>query len=199
MTVICPSCDARFRDPPASVDASHPLQCGKCEHQWAREPSKKRLKLPKGITAFPMVLMAKATPVAMAGAVAIALFAGAFASRDASNSTGPQTASVFEAMGFGDETPLEIANVTTTRTKQDGISKLVVRGEIANIADSTVPVPPIVLTMRGKGETPLMRWSVESESSSLDAGERSAFVAVASDYPSEATDLDVSFQAPKAN
>ena len=34
MTVICPSCDARFRDPPIDLPKSNPLQCSKCEHEW---------------------------------------------------------------------------------------------------------------------------------------------------------------------
>ena len=34
MTVICPSCDARFRDPPIDLPKTNPLQCSKCEHEW---------------------------------------------------------------------------------------------------------------------------------------------------------------------
>ncbi len=34
MTVICPSCDARFRDPPEDVPETRALQCSKCEHEW---------------------------------------------------------------------------------------------------------------------------------------------------------------------
>ena len=36
MTVICPKCDARFRDPPAEISIDRMLQCSNCEHEWVR-------------------------------------------------------------------------------------------------------------------------------------------------------------------
>ena len=36
MTVVCPNCDARFRDPPADIAVERPLQCSACEHEWLR-------------------------------------------------------------------------------------------------------------------------------------------------------------------
>ncbi len=36
MTIICPKCDSRFRDPPADIPLSRPLQCSNCEHEWVR-------------------------------------------------------------------------------------------------------------------------------------------------------------------
>lgn len=199
MTVICPSCDARFRDPPAEVTAAHPLQCSRCEHQWVREPKPAKSQAKGGFfITKPIAALSKAPPFALAAAVALTFMTGAVAARDSVMSAIPQTAGLFKAMGLGKGAPLEIANVTTTRTKQDGISKLIVRGEIANVADATVPVPPIVLTMRGKSEAPLYSWSITTETESLGAGEKSKFIAIASDYPSEATNLDVSFKREKA-
>ena len=34
MTVICPSCETKFRDPPEDVLKTRTLQCSKCEHEW---------------------------------------------------------------------------------------------------------------------------------------------------------------------
>ena len=45
MTVICPSCDARFRDPPADIIATSRLQCSKCNHEWTAVEQKPRIKL----------------------------------------------------------------------------------------------------------------------------------------------------------
>jgi len=38
MTVVCPSCDARFQDPPEEISLTRPLQCSSCEHEWVRAP-----------------------------------------------------------------------------------------------------------------------------------------------------------------
>ena len=41
MTVICPSCDARFRDPPEDVLLNRVLQCSRCEHEWSTSKAQK--------------------------------------------------------------------------------------------------------------------------------------------------------------
>ena len=46
MTVVCPSCETRFRDPPSEVLQSRILQCSRCEHEWQVEPgSAARIKV----------------------------------------------------------------------------------------------------------------------------------------------------------
>ena len=40
MTVVCPACEARFRDPPEDVLKTRTLQCSKCEHEWKIEDDK---------------------------------------------------------------------------------------------------------------------------------------------------------------
>lgn len=47
MTVICPNCDARFRDPPAEIAMTRPMQCSKCEHEFIRPEGLRLLKLMK--------------------------------------------------------------------------------------------------------------------------------------------------------
>ncbi|MDD9911292.1 MAG: FxLYD domain-containing protein [Ahrensia sp.] len=34
MTIICPSCEARFQDPPPEILATKALRCGLCDHVW---------------------------------------------------------------------------------------------------------------------------------------------------------------------
>lgn len=37
MTIICPNCGSRFRDPPADIPLERPVQCGACDHEWLRD------------------------------------------------------------------------------------------------------------------------------------------------------------------
>ena len=39
MTIVCPQCESRFRDPPAEIATERPLQCSACEHEWVRDAS----------------------------------------------------------------------------------------------------------------------------------------------------------------
>ena len=234
MTVICPSCDARFRDPPAEVLNSRPLQCSKCEHEWHHE----RIKVnapsmapdfsdlvgdPNGIkTNLPVVMPQRAAPSkrepiyvdrepapklkrstaplwTATGLVCVAAFAGSIYFKDLVIAKAPRTAALFSAAGIASNTPgLEIGNVVTTRNTRDGIRQLIVRGEIENIAAATVPVPPIKLTMRGKGDANLFAWTVSSTKSSLTAGEKSRFTAIAHDFPDDAVNVEVEFEPVKS-
>ena len=46
VTVICPNCDARFRDPPAEISLKRPVQCGHCEHEWVRDTERLAVDAP---------------------------------------------------------------------------------------------------------------------------------------------------------
>ena len=238
MTVICPSCDARFRDPPPEVLATQPLQCGKCEHQWlpeqdgvanveapsmapdindligeAEEPIRTNLPMvipqeeepeeeptliipifvdreeaPKG----PSPLQRMFAPLSALAIIAAAC--GTIVFKDAVVAAVPQTAKYYETAGIETRnTGLKIENVVTSRGEKDGISQLIVRGEIANIADNTVPVPPIQLVMRGESESNLYEWTVAAAKRELKAGETSRFTAITKDYPEGAVNVEVTF------
>lgn len=45
MTVICPSCDARFQDPPKEILITRPLQCSTCEHEWVRSAESETVRI----------------------------------------------------------------------------------------------------------------------------------------------------------
>ena len=238
MTVICPSCDARFRDPPAEIIATSRLQCSKCDHEWAAHEQKPRLKLdaptlaptmedlregPDVIkTALPVVMpKADDTPstqpiyvdrasddtptkpfslaLPTAALMLLLMLAGGIGLRHGIMDQIPATKAFYQAAGLVPAVPeLEIANITTTRSDRDGIRQLIVKGEIQNIADSTVPVPPLKLTMRGKVDANLFAWTVTAKKNSLKAGEKSKFTAIAHDFPTETVKVEVEFDLPKA-
>mgnify|MGYP001008650894 CR=1 FL=1 len=238
MTVICPSCDARFRDPPEDVLLNRVLQCSRCEHEWSTSKAQKpRIKADaptmapdmknlvddeKAIkTALPVVMpktdnekqtqpiyvdrepeTKTSKPFSLVwpatGMVCLMLLAGAVGLRTTIMNAVPQSVGLYQAAGLASDNPaLEIGNVVTTRTNRDGIRQLIVRGEIENIADNTVPVPPLKLTMRGQQDANLFAWTVTAKKNSLKAGEKSRFTAVAHDFPSETVNVEVEFLPPK--
>ncbi len=124
----------------------------------------------------------------------VATACGGIVFKDAIVTAFPQTAKYYETAGLETaNTGLKIANVVTTRGVKDGISQLIVRGEIANVADNTVPIPPIQLVMLNKSQSSLYEWTVAAAKSELKAGETSRFTAVTKDYPEGAVNVEVTF------
>ena len=234
MTVICPSCDSRFRDPPADVPKSRPMQCGNCEHEWVLDASAlphidapsmapdmndlledgdntihtnlpvivegaiddtvKRDPIYVDKLPAPKPRKSRLTLMSLAALVGIGAVTASIVMRDTVMERAPQTAALYDAAGLISVAPgLEFDNVVTTRTKEDGIRRLIVRGEIENVASNTVPVPPIKLIMRNKSDAHLYAWTVTAAKPSLKAGERSRFTAVAQDYPGDAVNVEVEF------
>jgi len=238
MTVICPSCDARFRDPPADILKTRALQCSKCEHEWVPgDSSNERMKLDAPSTApemqdlvgpaneiktnLPVVMpnihaAVKNEPLLVdrapqeitrkksfkgwhaASLACMALIAGSIAFKDTVMATLPGATPIYQAAGLATSAPsLQIENVTTVNTNKDGIRQLIVRGEIQNVADNTVPVPPIKLIMRGEENANLYAWTVSASKDSLKSGEKGRFTAVAHDFPENAIDVEVEFAPAK--
>lgn len=243
MTVICPSCDARFRDPPEDVLLNRVLQCSQCEHEWSvSTPNAPRIKAdapalspdmsnlvdgdstittalpvvmpedkgkkqpdvipdviyvdkePEGVPGRPFSLTWPAT-----GLVCLLVLAGAVGLRGTIMTHMPNTVGLYQTAGLASENPtLAIGNVITTRTNRDGIRQLIVRGEIENMANNTVPVPPLKLTMRGQEDANLFAWTVTARKDQLKAGEKSKFTAVAHDFPRETVNVEVEFLPAKA-
>ena len=238
MTVICPSCDSRFRDPPADIPKSRPMQCSNCDYEWvlgqeplsqvdapSMAPQMSDL-LENGedaiLTNLPVVIegaeddtvkrdpiyvdklptpkprKSRITLMSLAALIGIGAVTGSIVMRDTVMEKAPQTVALYDAAGLISVAPgLEIENVVTTRTKEDGIRRLIVRGEIENVASNTVPVPPIKLIMRNKSDAHLYAWTVTAAKPSLKAGERSRFTAVAQDYPGDAVNVEVEFVPAK--
>ena len=231
MTVICPSCEARFRDPPEDVLKSRTLQCSKCEHEWKLEADKPaRIKMdapslapemadltdgdepietnlpvvmpknekpapiyvdraPEAETVSRRSLMLPATVLAC-----LMIAASGVALRDMVMKHAPQTVAMYQAVGLASQNPeLQIGNVVTTKVNKDGIRQLIVKGEIQNIADNTVPVPPVKLIMRGEEQANLFAWTVSANKAKLKAGETGKFTAVAHDFPAETVNVDIEF------
>jgi len=240
MAVVCPACEARFRDPPEEIARCRPLQCGHCEHIWTADVPRIRMDAPSIApeladlsgkemirTNLPVVVeqadvdvpveeaplelvyvdrlpqTTSSKPVRILPPILALTFAAVLAGgvvfKSAIMAEAPQTVAYYQALGLVSKNPgLSIANVVTTKSSKDGISQLIVKGEVQNIADNTVPVPPLKLIMRGKSNANLYAWTVTAGKDSLDAGESSRFTAVAHDIPGEAVNVEVEFTSQKS-
>lgn len=246
MTVICPACDARFRDPPNDIPKTRPLQCGRCEHEWQLDddslnsneihqvdapsiapdmsdlvaggsgdeirtglpvimPQVEPAEKPRQPIYVDREVIEDAAPkrrfgLPILGIACLCIIAGSISFKDIVLKHVPHSMAIYQMAGLISSQPeLKIANISTTRTKNDGIRRLIVKGEVKNIADSTVPIPPIKLTMRGDANNTLYAWTVSTTKQSLKAGEISQFTAIANDYPGNAVDVEVEFAQPTSN
>ncbi|MEP1207176.1 MAG: hypothetical protein ABJM29_09285 [Rhizobiaceae bacterium] len=235
MTVTCPSCEAKFRDPPEDVLKTRMLQCGKCEFEWKLEAeSQPRIKLDAPAlapelrdltdedeaikTGLPVVMPKSDSPtpiyvdrlpmppltgkksliIPVAALGCLMLMAAGVGLRAKVMQHLPQTVALYQSVGLVSDNPnLKIANVVTTKVNRDGIRQLIVKGEIQNIADNTIPVPPVQLIMRGREKANLFAWTVSANKDSLKAGETSRFTAVAHDFPAETVNVDIEFAPSK--
>lgn len=126
------------------------------------------------------------------------ILAGSVGLRDTIMQFVPQTTTIYQAAGLVSKTPgLEFGQVVTTKTSKDGIRQLIVRGEIQNVANNTVPVPPVRLIMRDGQNSNLYAWTVTANKASLKAGEKGKFTAVAHDFPDNTMNVDVEFLPAK--
>lgn len=245
MTVTCPSCNARFRDPPADIPLTRPLQCGVCDHEWLRTdapritldaPSmapnmddlvdsdeviktalpvivpgegvrdhdtnatnaKPRMPIFVDREAAPKAKFSLKKPALALACAGVLLVAGAVSARTPIMQAFPQSQALYEVAGLHTATSgLKIANVESTRSTSDGIRRLIVRGEIENHAADSMSVPPIKLTVRGKGDAELYAWTVAASKKSIEPGKTGRFTAIAVDYPSDAVDVEVAFAPAK--
>ena len=231
MTIICPACEAKFRDPPEDVLKTRTLQCSKCEHEWKPgAESRVRIKMDAPSmapdmadlvdgeesiqTSLPVVMPKSDRPAPIyvdrapaadpvprrsyllpaAVLTCLMVAASAVALRDTVMHQIPQTVAAYQAVGLASQNPdLQIGNVVTTKIDKDGIRQLIVKGEIQNVADNTVPVPPVKLIMRGEERTNLFAWTVSANKTKLKAGETGKFTAVAHDCPAETVNVDIEF------
>ena len=129
-----------------------------------------------------------------AGSAVFLLLIGAFAFLpEAIVAAVPQTRIVYDRLGMFEPPALEISDIRMTHSQKGGIDRLTVSGEIRNRASHSVRVPKLKLTLRDNQKTDIYRWTASAAKNSLEAGETSAFSAVAQNYPERAVDMAVEF------
>jgi predicted Zn finger-like uncharacterized protein len=127
----------------------------------------------------------------------VLLVAGAVFARQPIVAAMPDLAGLYALIGLDvNLRGLEFRNMTATRDIENGRPVLIVKGEIANVASSDNPVPPIRLALRS-GRQEIYAWSVESPRRALAAGETAQFSTRLPTPPPGASDIEIRFTRPQ--
>lgn len=106
----------------------------------------------------------------------------------------PETAALYAAIGM----PVNLRgfafeNVRSELVREGEARLLVVEGEIANIKDVSLAVPPVLIGVMGEGPNPLYRWNADPDQATLAPGARTRFKARLVSPPQEGQRVLVRF------
>jgi predicted Zn finger-like uncharacterized protein len=106
----------------------------------------------------------------------------------------PQTASLYAAIGLPvNLRGLSFNNITTTTEAHDGVSVLVVEGNIGSTSSRVVEVPRLRLSLRNRSGHEIYAWTVLPGRSLLPPGETLAFRSRLASPPADGHDVIVRF------
>lgn len=90
----------------------------------------------------------------------------------------PPSARLFETIGLPVEAlgaGLQLQNVRSEKRVEDGITILVIEGQITNVSDRERAVPPLRAVTLGPDKTPVGDWSFTASHETLLPGEIATF------------------------
>lgn len=220
MIVSCPSCTTRYLiDPTALGGEGRTVRCAKCSHTWHEQPP---ADMPKRVDVLPPDNEPRPIPfgsnlpaivakrrranrmgwLAVAAAVIIIVVGGILA-RGPITDAWPPAGKLYAAIGLGaDEVntaDLEFRNVTEDQVTEGGVSILVVRGRIYNLAKDSRAVPPIRVGLLDAVNTELKYWTFAAEQSELQARSYTKFETRLTSPPKGAVSLRIGFAGGEAN
>ncbi len=123
-----------------------------------------------------------------------AVVVGAIASRSTVVRAVPDLAGLYAAVGLPvNLRGLEFKGIKTTREMQDGISVLVIEGEVVNITGHPVELPRLRLGVLGPDNRELYSWTAVLPRSILSDGEKISFRSRLASPPAEGREVLVRF------
>jgi len=214
MILNCPSCSTRYLTDPVSFQPNgRMVRCANCGHSWFQKPPD---DMPKTVASSPASASLSSTPIdpitpysrssrrrlagstlALWGLLAIAVFAlgWVFYQYKAEIVRGwPQTASLYNLVGINvNATGMDFRDVSFAMEDQDGLTVLVVRGEVINITDQELPIPRVRIILRAADGSELYNWSITLEQNRLGAEATAPFVTRLSSPPLAIDAIEVFF------
>jgi predicted Zn finger-like uncharacterized protein len=210
MLIVCPSCASEYTIDPAKLGADgRTVRCAICRDMWFATPDGNPAPPPAfeepqvadidtPLPAAPDKLRSdrRARTLILAGLIAFAvvgsglLFAlpldriGAYVRDVAAHLASPRTGG------------LEFRNVTSELTGQDRDRVLLVEGEIVNVAQEDVTVPPLAIAVRNGDEQTLAAWTDAPPRTTLGPGEVIRFATRLASPPPDGHDVRVHFSTP---
>jgi len=213
MILSCQACGTRYLvDANALGPSGRTVRCANCAHQWHQIPIEDTAYPATAMTSLdtdrvrpsymPAVIPAKRS-LRWTGLVWIALIvivfaiaAGALLERRQIAAAWPPAARLYAGLGMPMEQTgfgLEIRNITTARTRKEGVQALVVGGEVINTSNSMRPVPRLRVILRNANDHELQSTTVSPARDQLMPGEATPFETTITDPPTEASAASVVF------
>ncbi|EWY37030.1 hypothetical protein N825_22230 [Skermanella stibiiresistens SB22] len=109
----------------------------------------------------------------------------------------PPSARLFEAVGLPVEAlgaGLQLQNVRSEKRVEDGLTVLVIEGQIVNISDKERPVPPLRAVTLGPDKSPVGDWTFTASHETLLPGEIATFTSQMREPPGVITEIAITFQ-----
>jgi len=222
MILACPACSTRYKVDRAAIGPrGRTVKCAHCGHQWAQpamavKPEEdtpidvRRIvsaaEVARGATKnLPISAVARqARYVSAAGWITLAvvisvLGATLWLGRAQLVDTWPAMARLYDAVGIEAEkipvgTGLDIQGLTTRRVSDEATPLLVLEGEVLNVTDKSLPVPPITATLRDVANNVVQHLTFDVGVKALEPQERVSFETRFPNPPNAAADVEVFFE-----
>lgn len=127
--------------------------------------------------------------------------AGGWFGRHALVETFPTTARVYDLMGVPVNAVapgLDFRNISRRRQLVDGVSRLVIAGEIVNNTGATRPVPNLNVVLLDESGRAVMQWQISAKAAALVPGDSTSFETRRANTPKSARRVSLTFARPGA-
>lgn len=221
MILTCPNCSTRYLLNSSLLGAEgRNVRCANCAHVWFQdsddyipdedapevtqppeqddyEPIPRASNLPaRGDENFEEVEDSRRYAAVVFAVLLLAGLAALFAGREAIVKAYPDTMRLFAMAGMEPAAPgegLAFENIRAFEsTGEDGKISIRVSGEIANLTDDAITLPPIEARLKGALSV-IRTWPVDSPVEEIDGGSRVRFNALLDDPGSEGITVIVTF------
>lgn len=176
---------------PAAGPANGPLDPGVARQRHLAMRQRQR-ELSRRL---PVGRIRRAARVAVLGAL-VAVIGGGIHQREAVVRALPEMAAVYAAVGLGvNVLGLEFRSASTLRTLRDGSEAIAIRADIVNVAERTVQVPPVLVSLVNDAGATIYEWSVTPQARALGPNEMVRFETQLVTPPADAERVILAFMA----
>jgi len=177
------------------------VRCASCGHQWHQEPTSPAPQTPVPEPKPDDDADAGRSGVALGWLLLLVLIgglgAGAYFGRAEIIQRFPQTERLYALAGLvPNPTGLEILGTYFERGQTDeGEPSLTVRGEIVNVVNRDVAVPPLRISLKDAANQEIFVWTKEVSEKTLAPGATASFETTIANPPIEAVDVTIALRS----